>query len=402
MRELEPTSERVMRALLRALVVIGCAIVVGLWGCGGLPPASDEEGGGAVVVLVVDAETSAPLEVPASVVVGGVRGELRPSDEQLILSDVPVGSGTPPTQPLTATAEGYVTRTQEVQMQVTAATWVTVELAEADPETTGTVAGAARDADTGEPIPNVFVQFTEPGDDEDRGVGGYTDNDGRFIIGGIPAGRRQVNVEAEDFLPRAPTTETIIADADGDNEDLEFELVAGDTTVRVDGVVVEVLTRSPVEGATVTVGDAEPVVTDAEGRFRASDVLVGERTVTVTADGYDDLTTQVRVLPGMGEVTLELFEAGDDPPPGPFTITGSVTLTGAPDNSGAIVRALSLDTGSAVDEDETDASGEFGLFVPPGRYDVQVAFGERQISREVTVPGGGVVVDGVNFLLAVQ
>jgi hypothetical protein len=104
----------------------------------------------------------------------------------------------------------------------------------------------------------------------------------------------------------------------------------------------------------------------------------------------------------MSDVTLELFEAAGDPPAGPFTITGSVTLTGAPDNSGAIVRALSLDTGSVVDEDETDASGEFGLFVPPGRYDVQVLFGERQISREVTVPGGGVVVDGVNFLLAVQ
>jgi len=378
------------------------AILAGLMGCGGLPPAPDNAGGGTVVVMAVEEATSAPLDVPTTIIVGGVRGVLQPADEQLVLQDVPIGSGTPPTQPLTASADGFVTTTQEVRMQVTAATWVTVMLTEADPETTGTVAGTVTDADSGNPVVNAFVEFTEPGNEDDPGVGGYTDADGQFIIGGIPEGQHTVTVQAEGFLPRTPSTVTIVADADGENEDLQFELVAGDTSVPVSGTVVEVLTRLPVEGATVTIGDADPVQSDANGRFRATDVLVGDRTVTVYADGFEDLTTVVRVLPGMSDVTLELFEAAGDPPTGPFTITGTVTLNGAPDNAGASVAAVSLDTGSVVDEDETDATGQFGLFVPPGRYDLRVSFEGRQISREVTVPRGGVIVDGINFVLSVQ
>ncbi|MFW6437615.1 MAG: carboxypeptidase regulatory-like domain-containing protein [Armatimonadota bacterium] len=401
MKEHNPRTGRIVRAACPALAVAVCAVLIGLTGCGGLPPADDDAGGGTVVVLVVDEETSAPLEVPATVIAGGVRGVLDPAEEQLVLQNVPIGSGTPPTQPLTATAEGFVTRTQEVQMQVTAATWVTVALTETDRGVTGTVAGTVREAGSGDPVVNAFIRFSAPGTDDDSGVGGYTDSEGRFVIGGIPEGERRVIVEAEDFLPRTPTTVDIVADADGENEDLQFELVAGDTNVSVRGTVVEVLTRLPVEGATVTFGEGAPLETDADGRFRATDVPVGDQTVTVTAEGYDDLTTVIRVLPGMSDVTFEIFEAAGDPPVGPSTIIGTVTLSGAPDNAGATVTAVSLDTESAVAEDETDAAGQFGLFVPPGRYDIRVSFEGRQISREVTVPEGGVIVDGINFVLSV-
>lgn len=401
MRDRQPTSERIKQAALRALILSTCTVLAGLVGCGGLPPAGDEAQGGTVVVTVVEEETSAPLPVPATVIVGGIRGELRPTDEQLILRDVPIGTGTPPTQPATVTADGYVTKTQLVQMQVTTATWITVGLVKADPEETGSVAGTVRDADSSEPVVNAFVRFTPPGEDED-GVGGYTDVEGRFLIGGIPAGRRDVIVQAEGYLARAATSIVIIADAEGENPDLGFELVAGSTTVTVTGVVVDVLTRRPIEGAQVTIGDADPAQTGADGRFRATNVLVGDRTVTVSAAGYDDLTTVVRVLPGMGDITLELLTAATDPPGGPFTLAGKVTLNGAPDNAGAAVTAVSLDSGQVADQDETDASGRYELFVPPGRYEVRVTFGERQISREVTVPQGGVIVDGINFVVTVQ
>ncbi|MFW5867692.1 MAG: carboxypeptidase-like regulatory domain-containing protein [Armatimonadota bacterium] len=354
-----------------------------------------------MVVLAVEEETSAPLQVPATIIVGGVRGELRPADEQLILRDVPIGSGTPPTQALTATAEGFVTKTQQVQMQVTTATWVTVALKTADPQTTGTVAGTVDQQDTTDPVVNAFVRFTPPDDGEESAVGGYTDSDGRFVVGGIPAGERAVTVQAEGYLPFNTTTE-IVADADGDNEDLQFELIAGDTTADVAGVVVDVLTRKPIEGAEVTVADAGPVQTGPEGRFVAADVLVGDQTVKVSAEGFEELTTDIRVLPGLDEITLELFVAATDPPGRPFTLTGTVTLDGPPDNSGAIVTARSLDTGSVIDEDETPASGRYELFMPPGRYELTVTVGEKSISREVTVPEGGVAVDGVDFVLTVQ
>jgi len=399
--EPRPTTGRITRAALRALIVTTCVLLVGLVGCGGLPPVDDTGGGGTVVVLAVEAETSIPLAVATTVTVGGVGGELRPSDQQLVLRDVPIGTGTPPTQPLTATAAGYVTATQQVQMQVTAATWVTVALTPADPATTGTVGGTVMDAESGQPVVNAFVRFAAPGGDDDAMVGGYTANDGTFRIGGIPKGERAVTVQAEGYLGLSSTT-TIVADDAGQNADLAFELVGGDTAVDVTGAVVDVLTRLPIAGAQVTVGAVGPVQTDAAGRFAAPDVSVGDQTATAAAAGYEDLTTVLRILPGMGDVTLELFESASDPPAGPFTISGTVTLNGAPDNSGATVTAVSLTTGSVLDEDETSASGEYRLFVPPGRYELTVVFGTRSISREVTVPPGGVIVSGINFVLTVQ
>ncbi|MGI5817934.1 MAG: carboxypeptidase regulatory-like domain-containing protein [Armatimonadota bacterium] len=399
-RDRQPTSERIARSVLRALILSIGAALAGLMGCGGLPAVDDGAGGGTVVVMAVEEGTSAPLQVPVTIIVGGVRGELRPSDEQLILRGVPIGTGTPPTQPLTATAQGFVTRTQQVQMQVTAATWVTVELAKADPATTGSVGGTVRDADTGGPVVNAFVHFTPPGQDE-GGVGGYTDAEGRFIIGGIPTGRRDVAVQAEGYLPSGTSTVTIRSDASGGNDDLQFELVAGDTTVNVRGVVVDALTRRAIAGAVVTFEDGEPVETDSDGRFRATDVRVGDRTVVAGAAGYDELTTVIRVLPGMGEITLELLEAAGDPPGAPFTLAGNVTLSGRPDNAGATVTALSLATGRVAATDETDAAGRYELFVAPGRYELTVTFGDREISREITVPEGGVIIDGVDFALTV-
>jgi len=249
---------------------------------------------------------------------------------------------------------------------------------------------------------NAFVQFTDPAGGDDDAVGGYTDSDGRFGIGGIPAGERAVTVQAEGFLASPTIVVGITADADGDNEDMQFELVAGDTQVDVSGIVVDVLTRLPIEGAEVTVGDVGPVQTDQDGRFTAPDVPVGDQTVVVNAAGFEELTTDIRVLPGLDEITLELLVAATDPPGQPFTITGTVTLNGPPDNSGARVVAVSLDSGAEVDEDETPASGRYELFVPPGRYELTVSVGERTISREVTVPPGGVIVDGVDFVLTVQ
>ncbi|MGD9498610.1 MAG: hypothetical protein AB7Y46_20115, partial [Armatimonadota bacterium] len=59
------------------------------WGCGGLPPDSGEGSESAVVVMVFEAETNAQLQVPAVVIVGGVRGVLNVGDGQVVLRDVP-------------------------------------------------------------------------------------------------------------------------------------------------------------------------------------------------------------------------------------------------------------------------------------------------------------------------
>jgi len=394
-----PRTPRQFPTALTSLIAVSVIASISLTGCGGLPPADDTGGGGSVVVLVVEAETSVPLAVNATVTVGGVRGELRPSDQQLILRDVPIGTATPPTQPLTANAAGYRTATQQVQMQVTAATWVTVAMTPADPALTGSVSGTVTDEETGQPIANAFVQFT-PSGNQSAAVGGYTAADGAYLVAGIPKGQNSVTVQVAGYLG-ASRAVTVRADSVGQNAPVDFELVGGDTSVDVTGIVVDVLTRLPVAGAQVTVGTSSPVQTGANGRFAVTDVPVGDQSVTVTSSGYEELEAVVRILPGMGDVTLELFEEAGDPPGGPHTITGTVTLSGSADNAGATVRALSLTTGTVLDEATTDASGHYGLFVPQGAYELTVTYQGRSITREVTVPPGGVIVSGINFVLTV-
>ncbi|MEA3403643.1 MAG: carboxypeptidase regulatory-like domain-containing protein [Armatimonadota bacterium] len=393
-------SRRPCRAGAAALLSIVMVTVALAWGCGGLPPMEEGQGQGAVVVMVVEEETNEPLEVPATVIVGGVRGTLKPSDEQLVLRDVPLGTGTPPTQPMTVTAAGYVTRTQQVQLSITTATWVTATVQAADTAITGTVSGTVSDVETEEPVVNAFVQFTPP-DAAEPLVAGYTDNDGAFIIGGIPEGERQVTVEAGGYLPRSEVVK-ITADDDGENEPLEVTLVAGDTTVTVTGVVVDVLTRQPIADAEVSIAELDPVTTGADGRFEVADVPVGDQPAKATAQGYEEFAGTVTVLPGMGDLVIELFERAEDPPGAPFTLAGTVTLSGAPDNSGAQVTAVDIDAALAADSQVTGPSGRYELFVPPGRYEVRVVVGERSLAREVTVPPGGVVVDGIDFVLTVE
>lgn len=369
------------------------------WGCGGLPPQGEQQTAGSVVVLVFESETNAQIQVPVTVIVGGVRGVLNVGDQQVVLRNVPVGTGTPPTQPMTVTARGYVTLVQQVQLNVTTATWVQADLTPADTATTGTIAGTVTDEESGDPIRNAFVQFTPPGAAEPI-VGGYTDAQGAFVIGGIPSGNRDVTVQAAGYLPFT-SSRRIVADDAGSNADLNVTLVSGSTTITVIGTVVDVLTRQPIAGAQVTIADGDPVTSDATGRFRVEDVQVGDQTVTAEAPGYDPYEATLTVLPGLGEVTIEMFERAQEPPGGPYTIGGTVVLSGASDNAGATVRAVNLATSAVADEEVTTASGRYGLFVPPGRYEVVVTFGDRQLSQEVTVPAGGVVVDGINFLLTV-
>ena len=394
-----PTTGRMSRPPL-AWLAAACALLVVVLGCGGLPPVSDTEDAGAVVVLVFEADTNAALQVPAQVTVGGVRGVLDPEDQQLVLRSVPLGTGTPPTQPMTVSAAGYQTYVQQVQLNITTATWVQVNIQPADTATTGTVSGTVTNEISGEPVTSAYVQFTPPGQGEPV-VAGYTDNTGAFTVGGIPAGARDVSVQAAGYLPFEDSV-TVRADDAGTNAALDVTLIGGDTALPVTGVVVDVLTREPIAGAEVTVGDHEPVTTGADGRFEVPDVLVGEQQITVTAAAYDDYDVLITVLPGMGDLTIEMFERAQEPPTGPYTIAGTVTLNGPPDSSGATVSAVDLTTAEVRDEQVTGASGRYGLFVPPGRYEVTVVFGTRRLSREITVPPGGVAIDGIDFVLTVQ
>ena len=391
--------------LLAILGLAGClAAVVHLAGCGGV----NTEAPGELVTTTVIVEcliegSDEFLDVPADVVVGGVRGQTNLQDNWVILEGVPLGLASPPQQPLTATAPGYVTATQTLTLNEFSYTTASVPMTPADLDTTGTVSGVVTDADTGQPLTNALVSF-EGAVVPAAGtvlVKGFTDRDGFYIVGGIPAGPVEVACQAVGYLEDT-TALTVTADSIGGNDRLDFALISGASTLTVSGQVLEMRTEAAVAGATVQIGDQPPVISAPDGSFSVPGVGVGEQPVLTSAEGYDDYYTVINVLPGIEPLRILLTEFSPQPPGDPYTITGRVTLLGAPDNSGAVVTALELDRGVVLGQDTTDADGYYYLFVPPGNYHIEVTYGDHTIGREVELLGGGRTLENINFTLTVD
>jgi hypothetical protein len=389
------------RALLVCAILLS-AVLMSLPGCGGLPAAVTPTS--AIVVLAAFEGTSsdAPyISSIATVICGGVRGQFNgPSGNQLILRNIPFGSLTPPTQPLTVTAPGYRTFSEQLELETDIATFVDVSMEKVDTSLTGTVSGTVLST-TGDPLVNAVVTFSWLEDSTTEEVQGFTDSSGKFIIGGINAGEVTVKAEASGYLPEEQTV-TITADASGTNADLSFSLLSGATQVTVKGVVEDLRTEQPLSGATVTIDDMTAVTTGTDGRFTVSGVLVGDKSIAVRMSGYDDYDETISVLPGMSDVVALLTLTSTNPPGTPYTLAGTVTLRGATDNSGAVVTAYDLDRGMDMATYTTKADGRFYLFVPAGRYEITATASGHSISRTVTYGGNGRIVDGIDFTLTIS
>ena len=382
-------------SLLPAILV--AAVLLG--GCGGIGPEVPDEAKAAIVVVdAVDADTKELLKIEATAVCGGVKGTISVQEGSVVLRNVPFGSGTPPTQPLTVSAPGYVTYAEAITLSTTVVTFYTATMRPADLDKTGTVKGKITDSDTGRPIGSALVKFIQMDAGGTREVRGYTDNNGQYIIGGIPIGSNVVSAEREGYM-NAETRVNVVQDSSGENADVDLQLLPGTTTVTVSGTIRDAFTQVLLEGAEVTIGSRPPVLSDANGEFTVTDVSVGSQRLTVSLDKYDLIDQVIQVLPGMGRLRLGMTPAAPDPPGTPYNLAGTVTLVGPDDSAGAEVSAVDIQTAREMARVITPASGEYYMFVPPGEYRLTVTYGSRTITRTVTVPGGGRVLEGVDFVL---
>lgn len=369
-----------------------------LTGCGGLPASSTKPADKATVVVTIGPATSSdPLAVEAVVICGGVRATYKPADTWVTLKDVPFGTESPPRQPLTVTASGYLTYAEWITLSVSAATYVDVPLTAVDLAETGTVQGRITDAQTGQGLVNALVQFT-PQSAETAAVEGYTDSEGKYIVGGIPIGANTVKVGVAGYLEG--TVSVVVApDQGGQNAAVDVALTSGDARIRVQGVVADVATQLPIGGATVTVGDAS-ATTDATGAFVVEDVPVGQKEIVITAAGYEEYRQTLNVVPGMGTLRVGLVEAAPEPPGPPHNVTGVVEVRNRSNSEGAVVSAYNLRLGQVMGEDTTGPDGRYCLLVPAGEYEIRVRYEDQQLVRELTVPGGGRVVTGIDFVIS--
>lgn len=376
-----------------------------LAGCGGLPAGS----GGAVdkatvVVTIGPAGTQDPLEVEATVICGGVRGTYKPGDGWVTLNNVPLGTQTPPQQPLTVTARGYRTEAQWLVLNTTAATYADVGLTKVDLKQTGTVQGQITDRQTGVGIVNSNVQFlqettSQQDEQETRIVQGFTDSEGHYIIAGIPIGRTIVKVGAAGYLENTASI-TVEPDDGGQNSALDLTLISGEAKVEVRGAVLDLATQRPIAGAQVKLDENLSAVTGTDGSFWLADVKVGQREIVVTAEGYDEYRETISVAPGMGTLRIEMIESAPTPPPPPHNVAGTVSVRNRSDSRGVKVSAYNLRVGQVMDEYTTKADGRYYLLVPPGDYEIRAEFEGQQLIRQLTVLGGGRVVSDVDFVIS--
>ena len=389
------------RSLAKALALPGLCLLLG---CSAsdirINPGSGGGSTGTVVVTVLRKDTAGPIGVEAVVIVGGERGTLAASEDSVLIPSVPFGdvqSPNQPVQPLTVTARGFVTVLQQLTLNVTGETTVTVELEEADLDLTGTVEGEITNADSGNPIKNVTVKFQPDISGTTVLVEGATDVDGRYIVGGISTGNVIASVSAQGFLP-AEQKIVVIQDSSGvGNDPVDFQLVATSSKATVQGRVIDLITRDPVEGASVEVGGRPPVLTRADGSFEVTEVPVGEQVIQVTAQDYDPLARTITVLPSMADLQIEVAPTEASPPAVPATISGTVTIRNQADNAGATVSAVDVRTDQVIASTVTDADGFYGLFVPPGTYRIEVSFQGATVSKTVTLGGAGRTLTGVDF-----
>ncbi|WP_049971325.1 S8 family serine peptidase [Haladaptatus cibarius] len=196
----------------------------------------------------------------------------------------------------------------------------------------------------------------------------------------------------DEIDPSIDWLHVVSSEDDSDQSPLDITIDRGNLT----GTVTDTATGDPVEGATVSIDVAVDdgnytAVTDENGEYRIDGVPSGTHEVSMSADGYDDVTENVTIpVDDTATLNVEL-----DPTPG--TISGTVTASDTGEGVANVTVAAEDDDGN-IHETTTDENGSYSLTVTAGTYVVNVAEtpGDYRPDEIVTVAPGE-TVDGVDF-----
>ena len=320
------------------------------WATGKSMPTARREQGSIVVFLcaritgtVFDEETGDPVE-GANVTADGIK-------------DTTNGDGLyslivlPGTYNLTVTKEGYFTNTTSVTVNsgdIHTANFTIIKY--------GTITGTVYDETTGEPVEGANVTANPTT---------ITGPEGTYSLNVVP-GTYTVTVTKEGYVTN--TTEVTV----GPGETRTIDFIISELAT-ITGVVTDVITEDPVEGATVTANPS--TTTGSDGRYLLS-VPPGTYTLTISKQGYVTIViTPVTVDPGDTYTADVTVSTG--------IITGVVTDEETEDPiEGATITA----------DGATDTTGPDGIYmlnVEPGTYTLTVTSkGYKKKTSSVTVDPG--------------
>lgn len=206
-----------------------------------------------------------------------------------------------------------------------------------------------------------------------------TDATGRFALNNAPAGATAVTVALQGAQPLSLTVPALPVGQDTNLGDLFLSNTGYNATVN--GRIVTFVSNQtqPVGNATVVLGGAQ-TKSGTDGRFTLTNLPVGLGNVPgttvgqVVATGFETkpITAENLGIPlvagnnSIGDLVLGQ-PVGSKPPPGPYTIKGSVTVQGKPT---AGVRIQLASGGTNLGETASDSDGNYYFWVVPAAYRV--------------------------------
>ena len=214
-------------------------------------------------------------------------------------------------------------------------------------------------------------------DDEDTGVPGAivtidgvepatTDEDGAFLIEGVPAGPHTVEITPPPGFTTTATAEIIVPE-DSEEPIVLEELVVVENpdlsgTVRVDGTGIADVTIAASDGV-----DTVTTVTDEEGTFTFPRLPAGEYEITITPpDGCIATGPTTRTE----ELTTDDLAGVDFELARPGSISGAV-LTGEGEPVAGVI--VTVESGDVSQQSTTDADGTYAITdLPPDSYDLTI------------------------------
>ena len=222
------------------------------------------------------------------------------------------------------------------------------------------ITGRVTDAETGNSIGGAKVTAD--------GGQATTDSGGSFSLS-VDAMSYTLTVSKQGYQTSTPLRVTV-----GPGETQNIQVTITESAATITGRVTDAKRGNPISGATVR-ADSGQATTNYAGYFSLS-VKAGTYTLTLSKQGYQASTTQVKVDPGENQsVVFTLTEST-------ATITGRVTdaETGDP-VSGATITAGSEQT-------TTDSGGSFSLGVDATSYTLTVSKQGYQTSTPLRVTVG--------------
>ncbi|MEW4288285.1 carboxypeptidase regulatory-like domain-containing protein [Rossellomorea marisflavi] len=256
-----------------------------------------------------------------------------------------------------------------------------------------TLSGLVFDAVDQSPLPGTVIEVRLAGTNIlVRRV--TSDENGRYIISGLPAGTFDVIAELQNY---SLSTNTVFLSA-GESEILNIPMRPFPATVT--GTVYDAATQLPIAGALVrlliqnTDIEVTSTLTSSDGTYSLGNIAPGQYNLIFSADGYGNVVRQITLEPNEVEVVDAFLD------PNPATLTGRVFDQGTGISiQGALVRVFNQD-GIFITSTLTDANGMYELpGIAAGLYSViYSATGYGAEARTVALPAGATVTVNVGLI----